>query len=182
MKKFLLVTICSAVLLLGAATAYAASTDAERFFVQPEIGLYGTSQGDVETILSYGVSGGIFVIDNLSIGGEFLGYYMALNDRDFDDEYNHTNGFGFNGLVRYHAATTEVSTFYFGTGLGGLFTDQEILLNGNENHLTLPVDVGFTYDITDQFSLDAGGRYQRIGFSSSGIDSWGGNVGMTINF
>ncbi len=182
MKRVLLFAATAVLLLFGAVAAQAASTDAERFYIQPEVGLYGASQDDVSTIFTYGVSGGFFVIDGLAVGGEFLGYYMSLDDQKFNNEYSHANGFGFNGLVRYHAVTSEYASFYIGTGLGGLFTDEKIDYDGYYSHLTLPVDVGFTYDITDQFSVDVGGRYQRIGFSENGIDAWGGNVGMNINF
>ncbi|MCA1945649.1 MAG: outer membrane beta-barrel protein [Desulfovibrio sp.] len=184
MKKLLLLASLALALTLGAVTAQAASTDAERFYIQPEVGLYGTSSKDVSTIFTYGLSAGVFVTDGLALGGEFLGYYLSMNSRSgyWHNRYDAANGFGFNGLIRYYPFTAEQASMYIGTGLGGLFTDERLVYNGYYSSLTLPVDLGVTIDVTDQFSLDLGGRYQRIGFSRHGLDAWGGNLGMSIVF
>lgn len=184
MKKLILFACLALALAMGTATAQAASTDAERFFIQPEVGLYGTSSNDVSTIFTYGLSAGVFVADGLAVGGELLGYYMSMSPRDYrlDARYDSANGFGFNGLVRYYPFTAEQASMYIGTGLGGLFTDERINYDGYYSTMTVPVDLGVTIDITDQFSLDVGGRYQRIGFTRHGLDAYGGNLGLNIVF
>ncbi|GAB7078471.1 outer membrane beta-barrel protein [Megalodesulfovibrio paquesii] len=181
MKKLILLACLALALLPGAALAQGTTaTQAERFYIQPEVGLYGTSSKDVSTVFTYGLSAGVFVVDGLSLGAEFLGYYMSMDGSGGD--YDFANGFGFNGLIRYYPFSAEQASFYVGTGLGGLFTDDEISYGGYQSNLTLPVDLGVVVHITDQFSLDVGGRYQRIGFNRHGFDTWGGNVGLSIGF
>lgn len=183
MKKILALASL-ALALLVATTAQASSTAAEKFYIAPEFGIYGASQDDVSTILTYGLNAGFFAMDGLSIGGEFLGYYATLNNKNswWNDDRDYANGFGMNLLVRYHPIQTEQASMYIGTGIGGLFMDERMVEDGEYSHVTLPVDVGFTLDLTDQLTLDIGGRYQRIGFTNDGIDAWGGNVGLNIVF
>jgi opacity protein-like surface antigen len=186
-------------LLVGMAHRPAAAADIAAqgtFHVTPEAGIYGTAQKGVNTIFTAGASAGYFVIDGLSLGAEFL--YYNINQSDTADDivsyfggsrsYHSTvNGFGTNFLVRYYPIHQEGFAMFLGTGIGGLFTDERTPAwqdgkQGEYNHWTLPVDLGIAVNLSETVSFDLTGRYQRIGFSNTGIDAFGGHAGIRISF
>lgn len=166
------------------------------FHVTPEVGIYGAAEKGVNTIFTAGASAGYFVIDGLSLGAEFLYYNISQSDTADDvvayyggsRHYNDTtNGFGTNFLVRYYPIHQDNFAMFLGTGIGGLFTDQRTPSwqdgsEGEYNHWTLPVDLGIAINLSQTVSFDLTGRYQRIGFSNTGIDAFGGHAGLRISF
>ncbi len=183
-------------LALSAGSALAVFGDASTGYVEPTVGLYGAPQKSIDTIFTYGANLGYFVTDGLSLGGEFLGYYVTgknMHDEINKAEYNrntwdgNSNGFGANFLVRYYPIREDFFGLYFGTGVGGLFMDSRLPYyedgkRGNFSNWTLPVDLGINLNFSDMLSLDLAGRYQRIGFCNPGVDAFGGHVGLKINF
>jgi opacity protein-like surface antigen len=186
-------------LFLGMAQRPASAADVAAqgtFHITPEAGIYGAAQKGVNTIFTAGASAGYFVIDGLSLGAEFL--YYNFNQSDTADDvvayyggkrkyHDTTNGFGANFLVRYYPIHQDGFALFVGTGLGGLFTDQRTPSwqdgsEGEYNHWTLPVDLGIAINLSDTVSFDLTGRYQRIGFSNTGIDAFGGHAGLRISF
>jgi opacity protein-like surface antigen len=178
------ITLMLAVVLVLLAAPLASAQDMdEKFYIAPEFGAYGTAQEDVGVMLTYGGSVGYFVLDNLSLGIEANGYYADLTNRGpFDPRSSSANGFGFNGLIRYYLLREDPFRLYVGTGIGGLFMDEDLVEDGESDFVTLPVDLGMTFTITEQFALDVGGRYQRIGFTEDGLDAWGGHASFRIMF
>uniref|UniRef100_I2Q640 Uncharacterized protein n=1 Tax=Desulfovibrio sp. U5L TaxID=596152 RepID=I2Q640_9BACT len=170
--------------------------EAGTFYVQPEFGVYGTGQKAVNSIITFGGSGGYFVLDGLSIGAEALAY--SFDQKKIDGpvangiarSYGYQQNpwaFGFNGLVRYYPVRTDRAAFYIGTGIGGLFSSERIPFysnggRGSEANLTVPADIGFTVAFTQNIALDVTGRYQRIGFDNHGLDAWGGHVALRFTF
>lgn len=158
-------------------------------YVTPEFGFYGTGQKAVNSYLTFGASGGYFVIDGLSLGVEALAYSFDQKRVDTwrGDYTENPWAFGANALIRYYPVRTDKAAFFIGTGIGGLFSNDRIPFysdgnKGNYSNVTLPVDVGFTVNMTQNVSFELAGRYQRIGFDNSGIDGWGGHAGIRISF
>jgi len=166
------------------------------FHITPEAGIYGAAQKGVNTIFTAGASAGYFVIDGLSLGAEFL-YYNISQSSIGDDVvsyyggsrkyHDNVNGFGTNFLVRYYPIHQDGYALFLGTGIGGLFTDERAPSwqdgsQGSYNNWTLPVDLGLAINLSDSLSFDLTGRYQRIGFSNTGIDAFGGHAGLRISF
>ncbi|EFL51577.1 conserved hypothetical protein [Solidesulfovibrio fructosivorans JJ]] len=170
-------------------------------YVTPEFGFYGVSQKEVDSYLTFGASGGYFVMDGLSIGLEALAY--SFNQRKIDhntpagnfayavarnDGYTQNPwAFGANALIRFYPVHTEKAAFYIGTGIGGLFSGDRVPFysnggRGNFSNPTLPVDLGFTVNLSQNVAFELAGRYQRIGFDNHGLDGWGGHGGIRITF
>lgn len=176
--------------------------EAGTFYVQPEFGLYGTGQKAVNSIITFGGSGGYFVMDGLSIGAEALAYSFDQKKIDHNntaagnflytavrnDGYSQNPwAFGANALVRYYPVRTDKAAFFIGTGIGGLFSGERIPYytnggRGNENNLTVPADIGFAVNLSQSVAFELVGRYQRIGFDNHGLDTWGGHAGLRISF
>jgi opacity protein-like surface antigen len=191
----LAVTLCLGLVALPARSF--AIGEAGTFYVQPEFGVYGTSQEAVKSIIAFGASGGFFVMDGLMIGAEALAYSF---DQDKISKNSAVYGaarhegyaqnpwaFGVNALVRYYMVHTDKVGVYVGSGIGGLFSGDRIPFysNGGEgsySNLTVPVDVGVAIALTQNVAFEVAGRYQRIGFDNHGLDSWGGHVGVRITF
>jgi hypothetical protein len=170
-------------------------------YVTPEFGFYGTGQKAVDSYLTFGASGGYFVMDGLSIGLEALAY--SFNQHKIDrntpagnfvsnvathDGYSQNPwAFGANALIRYYPVRTDKAAFFIGTGIGGIFSSERIPFwenggKGNYSNPTLPVDIGFTVAISPTVSFELAGRYQRIGFDNHGLDGWGGHAGIRFTF
>ena len=175
--------------------------EAGTFHVTPEFGAYGTGQKSVNSIITFGLSGGYFVMDGLSIGLEALAYSFDVRKIDrrgpvtnflytvasSDGYSNNPWAFGANALVRYYPVRTDKAAFFIGTGIGGLFSGDRIPYwenggRGNYANPTLPVDVGFAVNLSQNVAFELTGRYQRIGFDNHGIDAWGGHGGIRITF
>ncbi len=175
--------------------------EAGTFYLQPEFGVYGTGQKAVNSIITFGGSGGYFIMDGLSLGAEALAY--SFDQKKIDrrtpagnllynvvrsDGYSQNPwAFGFNGLIRYYPVRTERASFYIGTGIGGLFSNDRIPYyshggRGETSNLTVPADIGFTVAFNPNLALDVAGRYQRIGFNDHGLDAWGGHVALRFTF
>ncbi len=163
--------------------------EAGTFYLQPEFGVYGTSQKQINSIITFGASGSYFVMDGLSLGVEALAYSFD-QQRDAVGRSGYTSNpwaFGANALVRFYPVHTEKAAFFIGTGIGGLFAGDRIpyYINGgqgNYNNPTLPVDVGFVVNVAQNVAFEVTGRYQRIGFDNQGLDAWGGHAGIRITF
>ena len=127
-----------------------AIAEAGTVYVQPEFGVYGTGQEAVKSIITFGASGGYFVMDGLSIGLEGLAYSFNQDkiNRHTDlygwarsDGYSQNPwAFGFNALVRFYPIHTDTMGFYIGSGIGGLFSSDRIPFysNGGEGSLRQP--------------------------------------------
>lgn len=175
--------------------------EAGTFHVTPEFGVYGTGQKAVNSIITFGASGSYFVMDGLSIGLEALAYSFDVRQinrtgpvTNFlyavarNDGYsNNPWAFGANALVRYYPVRTDKAAFFIGTGIGGLFSSDRIPYwenggRGNYANPTLPVDIGFAVNLSQNVAFELTGRYQRIGFDNHGLDAWGGHGGIRITF
>ena len=180
-KKFVFALATAACLVMAAGPATAELASEGTGYIEPQAGVYGTAQENVGVIVTYGANLGYFVIDGLSLGAELLGYYI---NQDFDQD---ANAFGVNFLVRFWPIRTDSFGLYIGTGIGGLFADTRVPSwdsgdRGDFNNWTLPVDVGVAINFADNLSLNLGGRYQRIGFTSPGVDAFGGHAGLEFTF
>lgn len=163
--------------------------EAGTMYLQPEFGVYGTGQKQVNSIITFGASGGYFVMDGLSLGLEALAYSF-----DQQKEGGHNGdfqknpwAFGANALIRFYPVRTDKAAFFIGSGIGGLFAGDRVPYyrdgkKGNFNNPTVPVDVGFTVGITQNVAFELAGRYQRIGFDNQGLDAWGGHAGIRFTF
>jgi hypothetical protein len=170
-------------------------------YVTPEFGFYGTGQKAVNSYLTFGASGGYFVMDGLSIGLEALAYSFDQRKIDRNTAAGNllytvasNNGytqnpwaFGANALIRYYPVRTDKAALYIGTGIGGIFSSDRVPFwenggKGNYSNPTLPVDIGFTVAISPTVSFEVAGRYQRIGFDNHGLDGWGGHAGIRFTF
>lgn len=166
-----------------------AMAEAGTFYVQPEFGLYATSQKAVNSVIAFGASGGYFVMDGLMIGAEALAYSFD-QDRESGNRHEFTQNpwaFGANALVRFYPVHTERFGLFVGSGIGGLFSGDRIpsYSNGGEgsySNLTVPADIGIAVNLTSNVAFELAGRYQRIGFDDHGLDTWGGHVGIRITF
>jgi hypothetical protein len=195
----LLVAVCIGVAALPARSF--AIGEAGTVYVQPEFGFYGTGQKAVNSIMTFGASGGYFVMDGLSLGLEALAYSFdqrkinrhtavgnALYAAVSHDGYSQNPwAFGANALIRYYPVRTDKAAFFIGTGIGGLFSGDRIPYwsnggRGNTANPTLPVDIGFAVNMTQNVAFELVGRYQRIGFDNHGLDTWGGHAGIRITF
>ena len=175
--------------------------EAGTMYVTPEFGFYGTGQKSVNSILTFGASGGYFVMDGLAIGLEALAYSFDVRKIDrrgpvtnfvytvaSSDGYSSNPwAFGANALIRYYPVRTDKAAMFIGTGIGGLFSGDRIPYwenggRGNYANPTLPVDVGFAVNLSQNVAFEVTGRYQRIGFDNHGLDAWGGHGGIRINF
>lgn len=163
--------------------------EAGTFYLQPEFGVYGTSQKQVNSIITFGASGGYFVMDGLSVGAEALAYSFDQRREGWTHSGYEKNpwAFGANALVRYYPIHTDTAAFFIGTGIGGVFASERIPYyrnggQGNYSNPTLPVDVGFTVALTQSLAFELTGRYQRIGFDDHGLDAWGGHAGFRFTF
>ena len=171
--------------------------EAGTFYVQPEFGVYGTSQEAVKSIITFGASGGYFVMDGLMVGAEALAYsfdqdkvskHSAFYGALRNDGYSQNPwGFGVNALVRYYVVHTDTIGMYVGSGIGGLFSGDRVPYysnggKGSYSNLTVPVDIGFAFALTQNVAFEIAGRYQRIGFDNHGLDSWGGHAGIRFTF
>ncbi|MFW5735646.1 MAG: outer membrane beta-barrel protein [Oceanidesulfovibrio sp.] len=183
MKRAINCLLAFALVLAFTPLAWAQDFKSEKFYISPEFGAYGTSQEDVDLLLSYGGSIGYFVLDHLSLGLEANGYYADLKNHGvYDYRGDSANGFGFNALIRLYLLREDPFRLYVGTGIGGLFMDEDLVYDGESDFVTVPVDLGFTVYFSDYCSLDVGGRYQRIGFTEDGVDAWGGRAALRISF
>ena len=195
----LLMALCIAFAALPA-TSHAIG-EAGTFYVAPEFGIYGTGQKAVNSIMTFGANGGYFIMDGLSIGVEALAYSFDVRKIDrngpvtnaiytvasHDGYSSNPWAFGANALIRYYPIHTDKAAFFVGTGIGGLFSADRIPYwenggRGNYANPTLPVDVGFSVNLTQNVAFELVGRYQRIGFDSHGLDAWGGHGGIRITF
>ena len=131
-------------------------------------------------------------MDGLALGVEGLAYSFDQK-KEGSSSYNRSEfqqnpwAFGFNGLVRYYPIRTDMASFFIGSGLGGMFSNDRIPYytnggRGNYSSMTLPADIGVTFNLTQTVGLELVGRYQRIGFDDHGLDSWGGHAGVKISF
>jgi opacity protein-like surface antigen len=197
MRKMLVLAMALCLGLVALPARSFAIGEAGTFYVQPEFGLYGTSQEAVKSIITFGASGGYFVMDGLMIGAEALAYsfdqdkisknssfYGAARSEGYSQN---PWAFGANALVRYYPVHTDRVGVYVGSGIGGLFSSDRIPFysNGGEGsytNLTVPVDLGIAISLTQNVAFEVAGRYQRIGFDNHGLDSWGGHVGLRITF
>lgn len=183
MKRLISVMLAMVMVFMIAGLASAQDMASEKFYISPEFGVYGTSQKDVNSIITYGGSAGYFIFDNFSVGVEANGYYADLDNRGYyDPRGSSANGFGFNALVRFYLFKEDPFRLYVGTGFGGLFMDEDLTYGGESSSFTLPVDLGMTINFTKNIGLDVGGRYQRIGFTEDGVDAWGGHASLRFMF
>lgn len=190
MRKMLVLAMALCVGLAALPAKSFAMGEAGTFYVQPEFGVYGTGQKSVESLITFGASGGYFVMDGLMIGAEALAYSFN-QQRDsgyYSRDYTQNPwAFGVNALVRFYPVRTDKFGMYIGSGIGGLFSGDRIpsYSNGGEgsySNLTVPVDIGFAIALTQNVAFEIAGRYERIGFDNHGLDTWGGHAGIRITF
>ena len=188
-KKILLLIMAICIGLAALPARSMAMAEAGTFVVSPEIGYYGVSQKPMNSFLTFGASGHYFVMDGLSIGAEALAYSFYQNKSYGSHDYNvNPWAFGANALVRFYPIHTNTAGFFIGTGIGGLFSGDRVPYyarrhqRGYTANVTLPVDMGFAFNLTDNIAFELTGRYQRIGFDDRGMDSWGGHGAFRFTF
>lgn len=189
LKKILMLAMAVCIGLAALPARSWALAEAGTFSIQPEFGYYGVSQKPMSSFVTFGGSAHYFVMDGLSLGAEGLAYSFYQ-----DSHYGHHDytanpwAFGFNALVRFYPVHTNNMGFYIGSGIGGLFSGENIPYRsgwrdqGETSSLTVPVDLGFVYNFTDNIGIEVAGRYQRIGFTDHGMDSWGGHASLRFSF
>jgi len=126
-----------------------------------------------------------FVIDDLSLGAEFLGYAVGQDGQD-------TSAFGFNLFTRYHFWKPCDWAALYVEGAMGLFQGAESVplepLEGSDFNFTLWAGLGGKIRVTDQVGVLLGVRYMHLsngntdGAYNPGLDGVGGYGGLLIKF
>jgi hypothetical protein len=189
LKKILVLALMVGIAVAALPARSMAMAEAGTFSVQPEFGFYGADRRAINSYFTMGASGQYFVMDGLSIGAEALAYSFSQDEHYGRHGYNSNPwAFGFNGLVRYYPIHTDTMGFFIGTGIGGIFAADRVPYyssrrnRGSYSNVTLPVDVGFAVNVTNNIAIELAGRYQRVGFDDSGFNGWGGHAGIRFSF
>ncbi len=183
---FILAGICLALTLttvLAAAQDYKSGTT----YIEPRGGVYGTFSDHVKVIATGGGALGYFVLDNLSLEAEALGYYIDQQKIDVTTgiaaKTDSASAFGGSLMARWHVATSERASFFIGAGAGGLWADRKVPYNGMQYNVTEQAELGATVHVADGFNIKLAGRYQHIGyFGKNGLSAVGGNLGLQFTF
>jgi len=103
--------------------------------------------------------------------------YTAANER-YD-----TNAFGATAMAKWFFFNSDRISLFTASGLGGFFAGRKVPANnGSPSSATFNQDVGANLSLFEGLSLEAAGRYNRIGFSGQGLNAWGGNLGLKWAF
>jgi len=183
LKKVFFVTLLMAAV-MTAGLAQAKALDAGTVYLEPKVGFYGNSNSHISSMFTYGGELGYFVIPDLSIGAEVLGYSIDQKRHSFSETNgNNVGGIGVSGILRYHFVDTQTLSMFGGIGLGALFADAKLPYNGSESLFSQLAEVGLNVFLADPVSLQVAGRWQHYGeYSSKGLNSWGGNVAIKFVF
>jgi outer membrane protein W len=184
---FVLAGVC---LVLTMTTVYVAAQEfkAGTTYMEPRGGVYGTFSSHVNVIATYGGALGYFVVDNLSIEAEGLGYYIdqqkidatVLGTAAKDDA---ATAFGGSLMARWHMFASEKASFFVAGGAGGLWADRRVPYRGKQYSVTEQGELGATVKVTEHFNIKLAGRYQHIGaFNQNGLSAVGGNLGLNFTF
>lgn len=177
-------------LVLGMTTVYAAAQEfkAGTAYLEPRGGVYGTFDDHVNVIATYGGALGYFVVDNLSLEAEGLGYYIDQQKIDATGlgmaaKKDAATAFGGSLMARWHMAASDQASFFVGAGAGGLWADRKVPYRGMQYSITEQAELGATVKITEGFNIKLAGRYQHIGtFDKNGLSALGGNLGLNFTF
>lgn len=189
LRKTLLV-LAGICLILTMTTVYVAAQDfkAGTVYLEPRGGVYGTLSSHVDVIATYGGALGYFVVDNLSIEAEGLGYYIDQQKIEgttygLAAKKDAATAFGGSLMARWHMFTSERASFFIAGGAGGLWADRRVPYRGKQYSVTEQGELGATVKLTDNFNIKLAGRYQHIGaFNQNGLSALGGNLGLNFTF
>jgi len=176
--------------LLCLTVVYAAAQEfkAGTAYLEPRGGVYGTFDDHVQVIATYGGALGYFVVDNLSIEAEGLGYYIDQQKIDATGmgmaaKKDAATALGGSLMARWHMAATDQASFFVAAGAGGLWADRKVPYRGMQYSVTEQAELGATVKITEGFNIKLAGRYQHIGtFDKNGLSALGGNLGLNFTF
>lgn len=173
-------------LFVCAGLAQAKTLDAGAVYVEPKVGLYANSNNRISSMFSYGVEGGFFVVDGLSLGVEGLGYVITQKRNPWwsgNGNYETVNAFSPIAIARYHFINQEKFTVFGGVGLGGFFSSVPVPRDGYSSNFTEIGELGMNAFLATNVSLQLAGRWQHIGpYSEQGSDNWGGNLAVKYAF
>jgi hypothetical protein len=149
-------------------------------------GAFQAINGESANIYFGGAIGEYFVIDNLSLRGELVGYSVDQH------EFENSLGAGLNVLARWHPLKSKDSrlAMYLEGGAGLTeFDGRTPGPKGTDFEFSLHFAFGGTFQISDRISLIAGPRYMH--FSNAGIhtearhaglDCVGGTLALSFKF
>ena len=130
-------------LVLGMSAAYAAAQEfkAGTAYLEPRGGVYGTFDDHVNMIATYGGALGYFVVDNLSLEAEGLGYYIdqqkiAATGLGMAAKKDAATAFGGSLMARWHMAASDQASFFVAAGAGGLWADRKGPYRGMQYSVT----------------------------------------------
>ena len=127
----------------------------------------GTRSFDLTTGYAIGLDGGEedipsaavgmhwFVYDNLSLGAEFAGYFVAQDRED-------TFGFGLSGVMRHHFKEWDRGTFFGDVSFGPWYGFDEVPVGGTHFNFVTRVGVGATHRLENDTRLLAGVRWFHL--------------------
>ncbi|MDG2055208.1 MAG: acyloxyacyl hydrolase [Phycisphaerales bacterium] len=133
---------------------------------------------DQSGLLGFGID--YFLIDNLSINGEFNGAYVNQVGPD-------AWGFNFNLIARWHIIAQENWSFFVDGGAGLLWTTENVPDNGSRFNFTPQAGVGCTIGVGGNARVITGVRWLHISnanlySSNPGRDSIEVYAGITLPF
>ena len=108
-----------------------------------------------EDIPSAAVGMHYFVFDNLSLGAEFAGYFVAQDRED-------TFGFGLSGVMRHHLKDWQSGTFFGDVSFGPFYAVDEVPVGGTHFNFITRVGLGVTQRLKDDTRLLAGVRWFHL--------------------
>jgi len=170
---------------LTAGLAQAKTLDAGTAYLEPKFGVYSNANPRIGSMLTYGGELGYFVVPDVSVGGEVLGYSInqRKNPNSLSNTWENVGAFGVNGILRYHFVDGQTYSFFGGLGLGAMFAESKVPRNGYDSSFSQLAEVGANVFVVDSVSLQLAGRWQHFGeYSNKGSDNWGGNVAVKFIF
>lgn len=180
--------MAACVLVLWTGLALAEEYSQGTVYLEPRGGVYGTTNPNVTVMGTYGGAAGYYLLDGVSVEVEGLGYAVDQKVKKQtplgQSSKNETNtAASVAGMARWNFVRTSQGTLFVGAGGGGMFADKPLPYNGSEQSGLGQADLGGSVALSKNVSLKAAGRYQHVGsFSSDGLDSLGGNLGLKISF
>ena len=149
-----------------------------RWTIQGAWSISAKDTEDQSGLLGFGID--YFLIDNLSINGDFNGAYINQNGSD-------AWGLNFNLIVRWHIIAKENWSFFVDGGAGLLWTTKDVPDDGSRFNFTPQLGAGFTIGVGGNARVITGVRWLHISnanlySSNPGRDSIEVYAGITLPF
>jgi hypothetical protein len=190
MKKIIIMLAFMATIMTTAGLASAGGYNQGDITVTPQVGFYGLLNNHTNSLLTYGLDLGYFVVDGLELGLRGQGVYLSTQYSNplggSNSNYNFSGGGG-EGYVRWHfyQFDNNAGTIFAEVGAGALWfsdtNDSTRLYNGGQ--FSGIAGLGLKYALGKNVNVSLSANYRHIGnFDSSGIDGLGGSFGLQFTF